>query len=292
MPFRRFLQSALLACVAPLATLPIGSWSSPPSTSAPAPAPAGDHPDPAALRVLESALILLHPERLGWLETTLWQRTNVRGLVFEAQGRYVAGPNQRLLMDLTTRVGATEGALRIVSDGSTLWKAMRIGSGTWNNITCVKLGQVLAALPPGAVPDQVWDEFLQGESFGGIFALLGMLQRQMTWVHTETVRRGGRELIKLTGVRRADSTGFFRRCYLYLDPHSFWPHRLEWWGEDPPRQGELLLVQMEFRSPVFHRPPPDSKFQEFSFDPGPLAVQDQTGEVTARLQARLEQLAR
>ena len=138
---------------------------------------------------------------IAWLETTLWQRVCYQGLDYEAQGRYLSGPEHRIRLDLTTQVGATPGKLHLVSDGSTVWKAQRIGPGDeWMTVTRVTLGLLFATLPPGAALEQVRDEFLRGESFGGVHALMTGLRRQMTWVRRELVRRNGRDFIKLTGV--------------------------------------------------------------------------------------------
>ena len=54
---------------------------------------------------------------------------------------------------------------------------------------------------------------------------------------------------------------------LYLDPKTLWPHRLEWWGADPPRPGDVLLMQTEFRDPLLNRPPPpDRLMRELTLD--------------------------
>ena len=37
--------------------------------------------------------------------------------------------------------------------------------------------------------------------------------------------------------------GVARQCRVYLDPETYWPCRLEWWGPDAPRHGEVALLQ-------------------------------------------------
>jgi hypothetical protein len=134
-------------------------------------------------------------------------------------------------------------------------------------------------------------------------AVLENLRDEMRWVRKERVRRAGREFIKLTGVANpgkagepaaseaTSPAGLPRQCRLYLDPSNLWPYRVEWWGPDPPRGGGVLLLQMEFRDPVFRsEPPPERAVAEFHFDPGVVLVQDQTREVAERLRNRMERL--
>jgi hypothetical protein len=88
----------------------------------------------------------------------------------------------------------------------------------------------------------------------------------MVWTEKEEVRRQDRNLIKLTGVLTLTSAealapakekwpdGLPRAARLYLDPKTLWPHRMEWWGPDPPRKGDVLLMQIEFRDPALNQP--------------------------------------
>jgi len=52
--------------------------------------------------------------------------------------------------------------------------------------------------------------------------------------------------------------GVLRRCRVYLgrsdrwwQPHSLWPHRIEWLGYTPEKGGEQILMAIDFTSPVF-----------------------------------------
>ena len=48
-----------------------------------------------------------------------------------------------------------------------------------------------------------------------------------------------------------------RECAIYFEPLGKekvpWPHRLEWWGPAPPKPGESLLLEIEFRNPKLNR---------------------------------------
>ena len=68
---------------------------------------------------------------------------------------------------------------------------------------------------------------------------------------------------------------FPRQCRLFLDARTRWPHRLEWWGPAPPRKGDSLLLQMEFRNPRLGQPLADA---EFAFQPGRSKVTDLTAQ--------------
>jgi len=153
-----------------------------------------------------------------------------------------------------------------VQDGKTLWKSTQITGADTPTITKMALKDVLDPLQTSAVPDQARTDFLREHAFAGVFPLMQTLRQRMVWVHKEMVRRAGRDFIKLNGVwpdetrellAPADKpwpAGLPRQCKLYLDPKTLWPHRVEWWGPDPPRPGEVALMQMELRDPVVNRP--------------------------------------
>jgi hypothetical protein len=303
-----FLRFPLFAVPLGTILLVAGARTWPFSSADPAPASpplaAITHADPEATCLLDGALAALDPGRIVWLEATLWQRVNVQGIAYEATGRYLTGPGQRVRLELKTRTTTGEGGVQIVSDGVSLWQAHRFVGDKWNRVTRVDMKAILATLAePGMLP-KLRDEFLQDHSFTGILPLLQGLRQQMIWGPRETVRRGEREFIKLTGCWLPElargfappgepwPAGVPRQCRLYLDPRTLWPHRVEWWGPDPPRAGDVALVQMEFRSPVLNRPLTVERCAaEFTFDTRAVGVVDKTREVADRLKARAQELA-
>jgi hypothetical protein len=283
-----------MVCAVLLLTGALGSQSA--STSRPAAAPlTADGTAPSAVRLLDQALELLDPSRLTWLETKLWQKGIVQGLRYVTEGRYLAAPDHRLCLELTTRHGDAQVLHHVVSDGATWWQGMRVGDGEWT-ATRVDLKQVMRVLQAPQAPVQLREDFLREHSFGGVVPLLRSLRQRMAWLRKETVRRNGREFFKLTGTWRDEEVsglapacepwpdGLPRQCRLYLDVRNLWPHRVEWWGQDPPRPGDVLLVQMEFRDPVLNRPLSAQRCaREFSLPTTPHFVLDQTAEVIESL---------
>src|SRR5262249_49488634 len=124
--FLRFLFLPSLTASALLLTGALGQQA-PPSAHPSSPAAPTAKADPAAQRLLNQALEELDPKKLGWLETRLRQQGYAQGLSFEADGRYLAGPDHRLRLELTVHVGSTDAVLQIVSDGSTVWDQVQIG---------------------------------------------------------------------------------------------------------------------------------------------------------------------
>jgi hypothetical protein len=268
--------------------------------------PATARPDAAASQTLEQALSRLSPPGDGkapvgvtWLATNLWQQMQMQGLACEVQGRYLSGPNNCFRLDLATRQGDIEGKLCVVSNGQLLWQATRLGAQGWARANKVDLTQ-LRQVFPNQQPASPWDDYLQSQAGGGPAALLANLRRQLTWVRQEPVLRQGVMLMKLTGTWRpsvllglsptgksADGrsdwpSGWPRQCRLYLDARSLWPHRVEWWGPDPPRPSEALLMEMEFREPVVNRPlSAEQSAQLFTWHDGD--VPDATREVLDQL---------
>jgi hypothetical protein len=271
--------------------------------SAVPPAPTA-HPDPAAERCLEQALEALAPERVQWLETAIWQKVQLPGYVYEADGSYRLAPGQRFRMEMHTHFGEAEGTLLMVSDGRELWEGERAGEGAWENVTRLNLPEVFSVMNGPAGP-QLRSEFLQRPHFQGMTPLLRNLHGRLVWARREVLRRAGAEQIHLVGVWPKEEvakfappdepwpTGLPRQCHLYLDARTYWPQRVEWWGPSGGAGSDRLLVQMEFRNPVFNRPlPEDMCARLFAFQPGNAVVEDETARVTAEMTRRAGELAR
>ncbi len=263
------------------------------------PPPAAAAPDAAAVAALDRTLALLAPGKLQWLEMGLWQRVSAGGVVCEAEGRYLLAPGPRFRLELKTHHGSATGSLVVVGDGTTLWQKTQVGSGAPASCRRVRLGEVFERFNRPEVPPQVLDEFFRAQGCGSIVLLLPGLRQQLNWVGKERVRRDGRVLVKLSGVWAPAETavlvrpgaewpeGLPRQCRLYLDAETSWPHRLEWWGPDPPRDADALLVQVEFRDPVLNRPLSAERCaREFRLDIDPAQVPDMTKETIQQLDAR------
>jgi hypothetical protein len=213
---------------------------------------------------LDQALQALDPKQLAWVETTVWQKVTLRELTYQAEGRYLAGPGNRFRLTLRARVGDTESETWVACDGTMIRQAERWDGGRWSLSKPMELAEALAAERADRSSP---DGFVRAQLAGGLAALVRDLRQQLAWVRKERVRRNGRPFIKLTGIRPVGEAedGRPRLARLYLDGETFWPHRLEWWGADPPRPGDVLLMQLELRDPVRNRPlPPDRCATEFA----------------------------
>jgi hypothetical protein len=312
MSYSRFVLLPLVACTALLLTGSLGpgrpSAGPRPAEAAmiaplapasqPAP-PADPVPDAEAGAALARSLALLAPDRLRWLEVALWQRITAQGMSCEAEGRYLAAPGGRFRLDLKTRNGGCPGALQVINDGTCLWQTTKIGPGDQTTYRRYRLEEVQAALDDPATAPAVRDEFLRDQNCAGVLTLLPALRERMTWFRRERVRRDGRLLVKLSAAwKPAEAAALVRpgtpwpddlprQVRLYLDPETFWPHRLEWWGPDPDRPDDSLLIQMEFRDPVLNRPLSAERCaREFRPDAQSEKFPEVTGATAARIRAR------
>jgi hypothetical protein len=278
---------------------------SPASRASAASAPLADAPDANAAEVLDQALANWGPSRVQWLETRLWMRVHTQSLLYEAEGRHLAGPDRKLCLELKTHVGGMEGSSRSVCDGATLWQSTQVTEGGQTTVTRVDLDKALDAANRSPSMGMARAEFLRLRSFMGITPLLTDMRTQLHWVKKENVRRGKRDYVKVSGVMPAEAlrpftegngpalNGVPRECRVYFDRRSLWPYRIEWWGSDAPREGMVPLVQMEFQKPVINQPPtPEQMARDFSFDPHELPVADQTQQVAEQLQQRARELRR
>ncbi|MHB1422637.1 MAG: hypothetical protein ACYC3I_05465 [Gemmataceae bacterium] len=270
-----------------------------PSTVAPAPAPQAD---PAAERCLDQALEAFKADRVSWLELAIWQKVQLPGCVYEADGFYRLAPGQRFRLEMHTHPDQGEGTMLAVSDGREQWRADRAGDGGWENVTHVNLSEVFAVMN-GPAESKLRDEFLQRPHFQGMTPLLRNLRCSMVWARSELLRRAGGQRIHLVGVwpkevaRRHTvpdqpwPSALPRQCHVYLDGRTYWPERVEWWGPSTAGGADRLLVQMEFRDPVFNRPlTPETCARLFVFHPGASAFADETSRVTAEMTKRASEL--
>jgi hypothetical protein len=278
------------------------------NTPAPPPAPSAK-PDAEGTRLLAEAIKQLNPKKLAWVQTTFWEQADVQGLTFQAQGSYVSAPDHRLHMDLNVQMGEAPGKLEIVSDGKNLWEAMQIGQQPRVVTKKVELAKVLDTLKGNVEAEQVREEFFQNQSFTGVVPLLQSIQKRMIVTGHEKTTLGGREVVRLTAawipeIAKAISTPdkpwpayLARQCVLYFEPigkeNILWPRRLEWWGPAPPRQGESILLQIEFRDPKLNQPLSDERCaREFKFDVGSGEIPDRTAQEVEKVKARAEQLVK
>jgi hypothetical protein len=267
---------------------------------APAPAPVADA---GVEHVLEQALDALRADRVNWLEMAIWQKVQLPGYVYEADGFYRLAPGHRFRLEMHTHMGEAEGTLLMVSDGRQSWQAVRSGEGPWENVTRLNLSEVFAVMS-GPSETVLHEEFFQRPHFQGMMPLLRSLRSRLVWARGETTRKAGGEQLRLVGVWSQEESAKFspadkpwpvclpRQCLLYLDSHTYWPERVEWWGPSAAGGVDRLLVQMAFRNPVVNHPlAADACERLFAFHPGDVSVEDETKSVTADLSHRAEQLA-
>jgi hypothetical protein len=261
-----------------------------PTPTTPAPTPSGDDKAAETMRIASEAV---DARKLGWFETTLWQKVDTHGLTYQAEGRYLGGPNQRLRLDLQVKLGTGSGKATLVSDGATLWDVTTVGTET-PTIVRLDLKRINEVLNTPGTPPQLRDQFYRDRYFAGLAPLMQSLRQQMVFKKQEVTQWNKHEVYMLSGVateyvKMADGSPWPpfvpRTCRCYLDKQTLWPHRLEWWG--PTGQGgeDALLVQMEFRDPKFPKGEnaPAGWAQLFKFDPGKAQVLDSTQNLTEQI---------
>jgi hypothetical protein len=303
MSWFRYLLLPALVVPTVLLTGALNRPSAPPAAAAGA-APLAPLPrDAGATQILERAIEALSPSRISWMETTVWQQLACEDFTSQAEGRFLAGPDQRLRLQLRLRLGRACGEMSVVSDGTTLWQSSQVEGGE-RSVSRMEVQKVLSALASPAVGPKVRDEFFQNLCFAGLGPMLQGLRTRMTADRRETLSWKGRDVTRLTlhwspeQARTLAPAGepwpayLPRTCLLYLDAASLWPLRLEWWGPTSREDRDTPVLQMEFRDPVLNRPLSQEQCaREFSFDPGPGKVPDQTEEMTELVEARAKQEA-
>jgi hypothetical protein len=280
--------------------------------------------DPAAMEALDRAIKELDPKETGWIETNIWGRGELEGVLLHVNGRYLAGPGQRLRTELNTILGDVPARQKVVCDGRKFWESFQYGANE-PSVRMTDMGRLRAALAEKRAlkGSQILSESFLPQFFRGLQPFLQTLREQMKLTHVEPARWNGLEATKLTGVwftsrlswtktgryshdlsrdlsgSKEDSASLKnwpahqpRECHLYLgagSPH--WPYRVEWWVFSPLQQSNVLLLEMEFRDPRLQRTLPEERMaREFSFDPGGAPVTDVTKEVLDFIDQRAERL--
>ena len=293
MSWYRHLVLPLLVCLLVVFAGAVAQQNAPPPKSKDSKDPAqlvpkGPPPkaDARATELLDAAIKKLDPKETPWIKTEMWLRVETNALVFVATGKYRTGPDYRLHLDLAVQIGETKSELLAVCDGKKFW--LREYSGPKNSSRyMVDMSKVIADLNHKDLASELREEFLVGQSFGGVTPLLKNLRKQLTFVRWEETKWKERPVIKLTGVwTKAGDMPVeqwpayqVRECRLYLDPNNhYWPVRIEWLGpklQRAPKKDDVVLTEMEFRDPELFTKQPDWKF---TFDPGTDTYDDRTTE--------------
>jgi hypothetical protein len=259
MPTRLFLVP-VLACSSVLLT---GGLNQKAALPAPPALPAGIEPldlsgKPGGGPALQAAADRFAPDRVAWVEMTLWQRVQCEDCCYEAQGRYLAAPDNRLRLDLRVQVGQTRGELQIVSNGTSLTCSSRVDP----DATATTTNQEFDQNPDQ--PQQAAERILQEHGCPAVGPLLRTVCAGMQDPCWKLGRWNGHDVVELTGAWRCaqaspagapnlEQTGQLQQCRVYLDARTLWPYRLEWWGPSPSQGRSVPLVEVEYRDPVLNQ---------------------------------------
>jgi len=278
----------LLPVLACSTLLLMGGWNHQATPSAPPSPPAGVEPidlsgTPGGTEILDAAAAAFAPERVPWVQMTLWQRVQCEDFTYEAEGRYLCAPGQRLRLDLKVLVGQTQGELQMISSGTALRSTCRLDNGIPATITAVDFSR--QADQSGVAPEvhapsnlvQEAERILQEHGCPGVAPLLRTVRARLQeprwkmgrWKEQDVILVMGRwspESDAPPGIRATlPPTTQLRACRVYLDARTLWPHRIEWWGSQTPHQRTELLMQVEYREPVLNQPlPSDRCAREFA----------------------------
>jgi hypothetical protein len=216
---------------------------------------------PAAEDLFAGAAAALAPERTPWLETDVWQQVQGEEGRFVARGRLLCAPGRRQRMELTVRVGKTEGELLLVSDGRTAYRAMRVAQGG----PMVSLRTLSPSeSSPGVAAAQ--NSLPTDLASGGPEQVVAGIRERLTAPRVRRASWKGQAVYRIQGTWRADPPrqgdllpglrppATPRTCAVLLDARTLWPHRIEWAGD-----GERDIWQIEFRDPVLNQPLPAAR---------------------------------
>src|SRR5262249_44086748 len=156
----------------------------------------------------------------------------------------------RLRLDLQVRTGNAASRLQVVSDGRTLWQIDQRAPAE-RVVSRVDLKPVLRLLYSPGTSARRREDFYSHLWFARPAPLRPTLRPTMTFTRCQPARWREHDVLLLNGVRSEPPAekswpDFLpRQCRLYLDAHTLWPYRLEWWGPLPSLPADQLLLQVE-----------------------------------------------
>jgi hypothetical protein len=190
-----------------------------------------------------------------WLSLTLWQKMTDGENSFEAEGRLFRGPKQLLRLEMEIK-SQKRVKLTHACDGVTLRQLVQVGDEQPVLSTYLLPGH---STPATAAEREA---FLEQHGIADFPPLLRRLREGMKNPVQEAGLWQGLPALRISGAwsPREDMPKDLRpplrprACHLYLDAHTRFPFRVEWWGSAKPGQTPALLVQMEFRDVVLSQP--------------------------------------
>jgi hypothetical protein len=214
----------------------------------------------AAGRIMNEVLANFAPDRLHWLEMSVWQKMWGDD-PFEASGRLLLGPQQRLRLEMDISVDGQTTRNLVISDGRAFQKSQQIDGTKIILESCPMAEEAEGSLDSASLA-QRRAAFLNKRGLGGLHALLSRIGACLVNPTQQTGLWRQRRVLRVSGfwntaekmLQSLPQNLRARSCNLYLDPDTLWPHRIEWLGSNRPGDHQVILLEMEFSDPVINRP--------------------------------------
>jgi len=167
----------------------------------------------------------------------------------------VRGPNHCARLDMTVRGGADSTTVIVVSDGVGLARACRSANKRANFASQRFLSSTKTPLTGAQI-----EQLLNTRGCGGPYGLLKDLEDKLINLRMEMGVWQGKSILRLTGSLKTMEpnesrlTAEPRRCRVYLDAQTLWPHRVEWWASRKSTDDDFLFLQVEYRDPQVNQP--------------------------------------
>jgi hypothetical protein len=207
--------------------------------------------DARATAQVERALVQFQDPGRQWLQASVWLCSHLPGLSYRGEGIYLRGAGQRYRVEVRIRSdqirrGRSSAITWLaVSDGRDRWQTtQKDGTDTYQDIKHLRLGEN----PSPA------DSLLSG-----LDTLLFGLHGHLIWVRQEqhdqdTIITGTWQPHLRPVLAPADQpwpAALPRACRLMLRGADNWPGRIEWWGPATEDGRDQLLLEIEYRDPVW-----------------------------------------
>lgn len=214
-----------------------------------------------ALSLLQQARDRFRPEELPWQEMTIWQCSKFGECFYEAEGRYVGGPDHRMYLNLRLRNGPAQGQMIVKCDGNLLKKTF-IFPGKAPQSSLLALSNLEPPVAGKAARSAQCERLLTDQACRGVTPLLAYFKDNLHQPKIAAVHWHGKLLLQIRGQlpnakkindslpRNRQFRQTVREGRLYLDAETLWPVRVEWWGNARENEKVRLLFCTEYRRPI------------------------------------------
>jgi hypothetical protein len=214
---------------------------------------------------LDRAAAAYGPDKVAWLDMKFRQQVVDGDLNFEAEGRFLSGPAQRVRYELRVKIGSETSRFVTLCDGDRLVEIAEL-PGQKKEVSSAELPRIKHPTDDPVAVASLRQAMLEGKTFPGLPVLLASLRRGIVEPELRVVTAQGQDLLEIRGNWKHDlqaneplpedlrQRGEVGSCRVFLDAATLWPRCVEWWGRGIDGNAAPLLAQTVYELTSLNQP--------------------------------------